>query len=63
MNSLGAWTRPIAADVAKLPELLRRHPNARVLSAFLLTRSDTFVHTHSLTENAMSALAFAPIFA
>jgi len=49
-----------AANIAKLPELLRQHPSAR---AFLLTRSDTFVHTHCLTENAMSALAFASIFA
>jgi hypothetical protein len=34
-----------------------------VVSAFLLTRGYTFAHTHSLTEDAMSALAFAPIFA
>jgi hypothetical protein len=32
----------------KLPELLRQRPNARVLSALLLTRWETFVHTTAL---------------
>jgi hypothetical protein len=50
-------------EQAKLPELLRQRPNARVLSAFLLTRRDTFVHTHNLTEDAVGAPVLAPIFA
>ena len=55
--------RRIAANIAKLPELLRQRPNARILSAFLLTRRDTFVHTHSLTEDAVRAPVLTPIFA
>jgi hypothetical protein len=55
--------RRIAANVAMLPLLLRQRPNARVLSAFLLTRRDTFVHTCSVTENAMRAPVLTPIFA
>jgi len=47
----------------KLPELLRQRPNARVLSAFLLTRWETFVHTCSVTENAVRAPNLTPIFA
>ena len=44
--------------------LLRQCPNARVLSAFLLTRNDTFVHTRTLTEDAMRApMLYAPILA
>ena len=50
-------------NIAKLPELLRQRPNARVLSAFLLTRRDTFVHTHSLAEDAVRAAVLTPIFA
>ena len=42
---------------------LPKFPVVPVLSAFVPTRSDTFIHTHSLTEYAMSALALAPIFA
>jgi hypothetical protein len=41
--------RRIAANIAKLPELLRQRPNARVLSVPLLTGRDTLVHTPSLT--------------
>jgi hypothetical protein len=49
---------------AKLPKLLRQRLNARVLSVFLLTCRDTFVHTWSLTEDAMRApVLHAPIFA
>ena len=55
--------RRIAANIAKLPELLRQHLNVPVLSAFVPTRSKTFIHTHSLIEYAMSALALTPIFA
>jgi len=47
----------------KLPELLRQRPNARVLSVVLLTRRDTFVHTCSVTENAVRAPILTPIFA
>jgi hypothetical protein len=55
--------RRIAVNIAKLAELLRQRPNAWVLSAFLLTRRDTFVHTRSLTEDAVRAPVLAPIFA
>ena len=37
--------RRIAANIAKLPELLRQRPNARVLSVPLLTgRTHLFIH-------------------
>jgi hypothetical protein len=48
---------------AKPPGLLRQCPNTRVLSAFLLTRWDAFVHTCSVTENAVRAPVLTPIFA
>jgi len=43
--------------------LLRQRPNTRVLSAFLLTRTETFVYTCSVTENAVRAPILTPIFA
>ena len=55
--------RRIAANIAKLAELLGQRLNAWVLSPFLLTRRDTFVHTRSLTEDAVRAPVLAPIFA
>jgi len=51
------------AKIAKLPELLRQRPNARVLSAPLLTSRYTLVHARHLTEDPARAPVLAPIFA
>jgi|SRR6516162_4836560 len=43
--------------------LLRQCLDARVLSAFLLTLRDTFVHTRTLTEDTVRAPMLTPILA
>jgi hypothetical protein len=54
----------IAVNTVTLWELLRKRPNAQVLPRFLLACMDAFVHTRSLTEDAMRApVIHIPIFA
>ena len=43
--------------------LLRQCLDARVLSAFPLTRRDTFVYTRTLTEDTVRAPMLTPILA
>lgn len=54
----------IAVNTVTLRQLLRKRPNAQVLPGFLLACMDAFVHTRSLTEDAMRApVIHTPIFA